>query len=61
MIAHAPEAILLAVAAAVRHRFTRYDELLMRGTEPHDARALVAPAVEEKLARWARVEERKQE
>ena len=48
----APEAIRLAVTAAVRHRFTRYDELLMRGLERHEARALVAPAVEEKLARW---------
>jgi hypothetical protein len=47
-----PAAIELAVAAAVRHRFTEYDGLLSRGMDRHEARALVRPAVEERLSQW---------
>ncbi|MGH8093408.1 MAG: DUF2293 domain-containing protein [Chthoniobacterales bacterium] len=45
-------AIGLAVAAAVRHRFTNYDELLARGYDRHEARAQVRAAVERQLAAW---------
>lgn len=45
--------IRLAVAAAVRHNFTNYDELLSRGRERQEARALVRPAVENQLEVWA--------
>ncbi|CAN5688253.1 hypothetical protein BH20VER1_BH20VER1_09330 [soil metagenome] len=47
-----PEAIRLAVAAAVRHRFTNYDELLGRGVDRQDARARVGPMVQKQLAEW---------
>ena len=36
-----PRAVDLAVKAHIRHAHTNYDELLMRGTERLDARALV--------------------
>ncbi|MCA1660445.1 MAG: DUF2293 domain-containing protein [Verrucomicrobiaceae bacterium] len=51
----APEAIRLAVAAAVRHRHTDYDELLSRGVDRHEARALIATAVEKQLAQWREI------
>lgn len=47
-----PEAIRLALAAAVRHRFTPYDELLLSGHDRHEARAMVRAAVEERLSEW---------
>ncbi|CAN5170727.1 hypothetical protein BH20VER2_BH20VER2_16100 [soil metagenome] len=46
-------AIRLAVAAAVRHRWTDYDELLARGLDRHEARARVRAAVESQLSSWA--------
>ena len=47
-----PEAIDLAVRAHIRHRWTRYDELLMRGVEREDARAAVRGDVDGILIRW---------
>ncbi len=47
-----PAAIRLAVAAAARHRFTNYDELLQAGHDRHEARATVRSAVEERLSLW---------
>jgi hypothetical protein len=47
-----PAAIDLAVAAAVRHRDTRYDELLMTGTDRHTARATVRNDVAAILDAW---------
>jgi hypothetical protein len=46
------EAIRLAVAAAVRHDFTNYDELLLKGHDRYDARALIRDQVEEVLDEW---------
>ncbi len=45
-------AISLAVRAHVRHAFTDYDELLLKGHERGDARRTVAGKVEEVLANW---------
>ena len=42
----------LAVRAHVRHRQTRYDELLGRGVTREEARALTADAVEKRLNEW---------
>jgi hypothetical protein len=47
-----PEAIDLAVVAHVRHRHTHYDELLMSDWERHDARAAVAPTIQQVLHEW---------
>lgn len=47
------EAVELAVRAHIRHAHTPYDRLLMRGTDRRDARAEVAPLVEDVLAQWA--------
>jgi hypothetical protein len=47
-----PEAIALAVAASVRHEDTRYDELIMAGTDRAEAREYVRPEVERILERW---------
>jgi hypothetical protein len=42
-----PDAIELAVRAHVRHRYTRYDELLAHGVDRGDARASVHDVVDE--------------
>jgi len=47
-----PDAIELAVKAHVRHRYTRYDELLAQGVERGDARTLVGDAVDEVVEQW---------
>jgi hypothetical protein len=47
-------AVELAVRAHVRHRHTRYDELLGRGVTREEARALIADPVEKRLNDWAR-------
>jgi hypothetical protein len=47
-----PEALSLAVAAAVRHVDTPYDELMMNGMDRLEARARVRPEVEQVIARW---------
>lgn len=47
-----PAAVELAVAAAVRHHDTDYDELLMAGLDRHTARAQVADDVEAILTVW---------
>lgn len=47
-----PKALKLAVAAAVRHRDTGYDELLMSGVERAEARRLVRNEVERVLEEW---------
>jgi hypothetical protein len=46
-------AVDLAVIAHIRHAHTNYDELLMRGTERLDARALVREKIDGKLAKWS--------
>lgn len=49
-----PEAITLAVAAAVRHEDTRYDEFLMAGIDRAEGRALVREEVDRILDAWRR-------
>ena len=49
-----PQALELAVAAAVRHEDTRYDELLMSGLEREAARAQVRGEVARVLDGWRR-------
>jgi hypothetical protein len=46
------EAVRLAVTAHVRHTETRYDELLIRGHERHEARRQVEETVRHILRRW---------
>jgi hypothetical protein len=46
-------ALELAVTAWVRHRKTNYDELLSRGVERSEARAMVSDKIQETLARWS--------
>jgi hypothetical protein len=48
-----PAAIELAVAAAVRHEDTSYDELIMSGIDRDEARAHVRDDVDRILASWA--------
>jgi hypothetical protein len=48
------EALTAAVIAAIRHRHTRYDELLMTGYDRGNARAAVRNAVDGVLDRWRR-------
>ena len=45
-------ALALAVAAYVRHRHTRYDELLMGGRERADARSAIREEMDSVLDRW---------
>jgi hypothetical protein len=47
-----PEAIRLATAASVRHRFTDYDLLLLQGVDRAEARAQVYHVVQKKLEQW---------
>lgn len=47
-----PEALNLAVAAAVRHVDTPYDELLMGGVDRLEARARVRAEVDQIMAGW---------
>lgn len=47
-----PGALALAVAAAVRHADTDYDELLMSGLDRAESRARVQPEVERILENW---------
>jgi len=47
-----PEALNAAVMAAIRHRHTRYDQLLMRGYSRQDARDAVHDAISDLLERW---------
>jgi hypothetical protein len=49
-----PDAIDLAVRAHVRHAESRYDDLLGRGVDRHDARRAVEDAVRAVLERWSR-------
>jgi hypothetical protein len=48
------EALPLAATANVRHRKTRYDDLLMSGTDRSAVRALVADEVRGVLDAWRR-------
>jgi hypothetical protein len=45
-------ALFAAVAAAVRHNHTNYDELLAAGADREDARRRVGEKVQDVLARW---------
>lgn len=47
-----PEALNAAVIAAIRHRHTRYDQLLMHGYSRRDARDAVYDAINDLLERW---------
>lgn len=49
-----PHAVVLAVAAHVRHHETDYDILLMSGTDRRDARREVQSEVDAVLDRWRR-------
>jgi hypothetical protein len=44
--------VALAVVAFIRHTYTRYDELRMRGTDRASARQQVQPRIEELLETW---------
>lgn len=46
------EAVTLAVRASIRHRDTRYDELLMTGVSRAEARELVAADIDRVLRTW---------
>lgn len=46
------DALAAAVVSAIRHRHTRYDELLMNGYSRGDARAEVRDEVDRVLERW---------
>lgn len=48
------DALTAAVKAAIRHRRTKYDDLLMQGYDRMDARHAVRDKVEEVLERWQR-------
>ena len=45
-------ALTAAVIAAIRHRHTRYDELLMSGYSRTDARDSIREAVDRVLESW---------
>ncbi|MCU1235362.1 MAG: hypothetical protein JWP63_3329 [Candidatus Solibacter sp.] len=45
-------AITAAAIAAIRHKHTRYDRLLMGGMERHEARAAIREDVDRVLERW---------
>jgi len=47
-----PQAVDLAVIAHIRHTHTNYDQLLMRGTDRSDARALVREQIDRALEKW---------
>jgi hypothetical protein len=47
-------ALTAAVVAAVRHRHTKYDKLLLSGVDRVLARELVADRIEQTLAAWRR-------
>ena len=51
-----PQAIRLAVTAAVRHRYTDYDERLLAGCDRHQARQVVQPVVQQQLNNWSAAE-----
>ena len=48
-------ALALAVAAWVRHRHTRYDELLMSGQERAAARSAIREEMDSVLDRWGKL------
>ena len=47
-----PEALTAAVVAAIRHKHTRYDLLLMSGWNRHDARDAVRDVIERIIGSW---------
>ncbi|HXM40254.1 MAG TPA: DUF2293 domain-containing protein [Bryobacteraceae bacterium] len=49
------QAVALAAAAWVRHRHTRYDELLMSGQERAAARSEIRDDMDRVLDRWGRL------
>jgi hypothetical protein len=46
------EALRAAVIAAIRHRHTKYDRLLMRGVGRMEARDAVRDEIDARLKRW---------
>ena len=49
-----PEAVQLAVVAAIRHADTRYDDLMMNGVSRAEARELIREDVDRVMRSWAR-------
>jgi hypothetical protein len=47
-----PKAVELAVRARIRHRFTKYDELLFEGMTVSDARAEIRPDLDRICDQW---------
>ena len=50
------DAVRLAVIAAIRHRHTRYDEILMATADRQGARAQVRDKIDEVLRAWGSAE-----
>ena len=48
------EALRAAVVASIRHRYTKYDRLLMKGLDRMDARDTVRDDIDRVLERWRR-------
>jgi len=46
------EAVTAAVVAAIRHKYTDYDQLLMEGYSRMDARHIIRDAVDRVVQRW---------
>ncbi len=51
-------AITLAVRVYIRHHYADYEELLLKGLEPFDARPAVADQIREVLHRWGATPDR---
>ncbi len=49
-----PRAIQLAVLAHIRHKHTKYDELLMKGIERMDARVLMREQIDRVVENWSK-------
>jgi len=43
---------MFAVIEHIRHKFTPYDKLLMRGVDRHEARMKVSDAIDTILEKW---------
>jgi hypothetical protein len=50
------EALTAAVVAAIRHKYTDYDQLLMEGYSRLEARQIIRDAVDRVIERWCRSE-----
>src|SRR5581483_11433449 len=50
----ADDAVTAAVVASIRHRYTDYDALLMRGVDRREARDRIRSVVDDVLTKWRR-------